>query len=43
LVAQVRPYVLDAGGVPLEVADLFFADGTSASGVRFECFSFVDE
>jgi len=27
---------------PVEVADLFFADGTTTRRVRFESFSFVD-
>jgi hypothetical protein len=41
LVAQIRPYVVESGVGPVEVADLFFADGTSASGVAFASFSFL--
>jgi hypothetical protein len=40
--AQIRPYVVDGPDGPVEVADLFFADGTATRGVRFEQFSFVD-
>jgi hypothetical protein len=43
LVAQLRPYVVEAEGGPVEVADLFFEDGSSSIAVRFECFSFVDQ
>jgi hypothetical protein len=39
---QLRPYVVDTMDGPVEVADLFFQDGTAARGVRFECFGFVD-
>ena len=42
MVAQVKPYVLDTPSGPVEVADRFFADGTSAARVRFEWFTFVD-
>lgn len=42
LQAQVKPYVMQTEDGPVEVADLFFDDGTSTSGVRFELFSFVD-
>jgi hypothetical protein len=40
--AQIKPHVLEAGGGPVEVADLFFEDGTATSGVPFACFAFVD-
>ena len=40
--AQVKPYVLESKMGPIEVADLFFEDGTAARAVRFGCFSFVD-
>jgi hypothetical protein len=43
LVAQVRPYIVEADDGPTEVADLFFADGTSASAIPFGCFLFVDD
>jgi hypothetical protein len=39
--AQVRPYVVEGGDGPVEVADLFFLDGTAALQVRFACFTFV--
>jgi hypothetical protein len=42
LVAQVRPYVLETADGPVEAADLFFADGTSADGVPFACFALLD-
>jgi hypothetical protein len=42
LAAQVRPLVLETEAGPVEAAELFFADGSSASGVRFEQFRFVD-
>jgi hypothetical protein len=40
--AQIRPYVLETDGGPVEVADLFFADGTTARNVPFASFAFVD-
>jgi len=40
--AQLRPYVIETEEGPVEVADLFFEDGTSIRGVRFEWFSFVE-
>jgi hypothetical protein len=40
--AQVRPYVVENPDGPVEVADLFFDDGTTTRGVRFEFISFVD-
>ena len=40
--AQTRPYVIETEHGPVEVADLFFEDGTTARTVPFESFSFVD-
>jgi hypothetical protein len=40
--AQLRPYVIESENGPVEVADLFFEDGSATRGVRFECFAFVD-
>jgi len=40
--AQLRPHVVETDDGPAEVADLFFQDGTTARGVRFASFSFVD-
>ena len=40
--AQLRPHVLETEDGPVEVADLFFEDGTSTRDVRFEWFSFVE-
>jgi hypothetical protein len=42
LQAQVKPYVVETGDGPVEVADLFFADGTATRRVPFGSFSFVD-
>jgi len=42
LQAQIKPYVVDTEDGPVEVADLFFADGTTTRTVPFKCFSFVD-
>ncbi len=39
--ARVRPYVVETPQGPVEMADLYFADGTVARGVRFEQFRFV--
>ena len=39
--AQVRPYVLETEDGPVEVADLFFDDGTAARKVPFACFALV--
>ena len=43
LEVQMRPYVVETDGGPVEVADLFLQDGTTARMVRFECFSFVED
>jgi hypothetical protein len=40
--AQMRPYVIEAVGGPIEVADLFFEDGTATRGVPFSSFFFVE-
>jgi len=37
-----KPYVMGKNGGYLEVADLFFDDGTATRAVPFACFSFVD-
>jgi hypothetical protein len=42
LQAQVKPYVVETDQGPVEVADLFFADGTATRGLPFAFFSFVD-
>ncbi len=42
LQAQIRPYVVDTGDGPREVADLYFEDGTTARKVPFAFFAFVD-
>ena len=42
LQAQLKPYVVETQDGPVEVADLFFADGTTARRLPFEAFSFID-
>jgi len=42
LQAQIKPYVVETEDGPVEVADLFFEDGTITRTVLFESFSFVD-
>ena len=42
LQAQIKPYVVETEDGLVEVADLFFADGTTARMVPFESFFFVD-
>jgi hypothetical protein len=42
LKAQIRPYVVEGKKVPIEVADLFFEDGTATRGVPFKFLSLVD-
>ncbi len=39
---QIKPYVIETPDGPVEVADLFFEDGTATRGVRFSLFSFVN-
>ncbi len=41
--AQVRPHVVETNDGPVEVADLFFADGSATRNVPFESFAFVEE
>jgi hypothetical protein len=41
--AQIKPYVVETEEGPVEVADLFFEDGTTARSVPFACFTFIDE
>jgi hypothetical protein len=41
-VAQLRPHVAETSAGPVEVADLFFEDGTATRGIPFACFSFVE-
>ena len=43
LQARIRPFVVESDFGPVEVADLFFEDGSVAHGVRFASFSFLDE
>jgi hypothetical protein len=40
--AQLKPYVVETDGGPIEVADLFFPDGTATRAVPFACFSFAE-
>ena len=42
LQAQLKPYVIEGADGPVEVADLYFEDGTTAQCVKFACFAFVD-
>ena len=39
---QIKPYIMDADKGPVEVADLFFEDGTTIRHVPFASFCFVD-
>lgn len=39
--AEIKPYVMESENGPVEVADLFFDDGTATRMVPFACFSFV--
>jgi len=41
--AQVRPYVVETADCPVEVADLYFEDGSVTRMVPFACFSFAEE
>jgi hypothetical protein len=41
LQVQVKPYVVETAGGPVEVADLFFEDGTTTRRVPFAWFTFV--
>jgi hypothetical protein len=40
--AQVKPYVVETDDGPVEVADLYFTDGTATRQVSFDSFMFVD-
>jgi hypothetical protein len=40
--AETRPYVVETNDGPVEVADLFFDDGTACRSVPYSCFSFLD-
>ncbi len=40
--AQIKPYVVESEEGPVEVADLFFEDGTATRRIRFACFTFVE-
>jgi hypothetical protein len=37
-----QPYVVETAGGPVEVADLYFEDGTVTRRVRFDQFRFVE-
>lgn len=39
--AEVKPYVVESEDGPVEVADLFFEDGTATRTVPFAFFAFV--
>jgi hypothetical protein len=38
---QIKPYVMETEEGPVEMADLFLADGTTTRRVRFGSFDFV--
>ncbi len=40
--AQVKPYVIETGDGLVEVADLFFENGTATRMVPFAYFAFLD-
>jgi hypothetical protein len=40
--AQVKPYVAESHRGPIEVADLFFEDGSATRSVPFAWFHFLD-
>jgi hypothetical protein len=40
--AQIRPHVVETLAGPVEMADLFFEDGTAARNVPFCRFTFAD-
>ena len=42
LQVQLKPYVVETEDGPIEVTDLYFADGTVARMVPFGSFTFVD-
>ena len=39
---ELKPYVVETVHGPVEVADLFFEDGTCTRTVPFACLAFVD-
>jgi hypothetical protein len=39
---ELKPYVVETVHGPVEVADLYFEDGTCTRTVPFACLSFVD-
>jgi hypothetical protein len=39
--AQIRPYVIEGSDGPIEVADLFFENGSTTRRVPFAWFNFV--
>lgn len=39
---QIKPYIVETASGPVEVADLFFEDGTTTRMVPWRCFSFAD-
>jgi hypothetical protein len=39
---QIKPYVVETPRCPVEVADLFFEDGTCTRCVPYACFTFVE-
>jgi hypothetical protein len=43
LKVQLRPHVVETEDGPVEVADLFFEDGTATRNVPFGSFAFVEE
>lgn len=40
--AQIKPHIVETEEGPVEVADLYFEDGTVTRCVPFACFGFVD-
>ena len=41
--AKITPYVAETTWGPVEMADLHFADGAVAHGVRYATFNFLDD
>lgn len=41
--SQLRPYIHETEYGPIEMADLFFEDGTATRGIPFASFCFVSE
>lgn len=39
---EIRPYVVEGPGGPMEVADLFFEDGSATRRVPFASFTFAE-